>query len=907
MRYSLGIVILVTLGFQIAPQEKAKSLASFPWEFVGPSNYGGAASCGLKVGNKIYVGSRIGGLWVSEDNGNTWRPDRNFNANLPGETKYTSLAVSCLASEGNTIYIGTGDLYFNNLSGVSVQNLHTTKGGIYEYIGRPGAGIFVSTDGGQTFSNQNATWPYPYPTISYDVSNPFISVLDIGVRGNRAIAGLIRGVSTTSDNWATTSVPTSAPSSLLNSTVVSVAVTANRFWAATKDSLYFSTDEGNTFQTYPTTLIKGGSRLRIAVAPSNPQVLYVAGVNASGKLTGVWRSTDEGNTWETIAPPEDNLFVVADGDGRYSLALRVHPQNPDFILLGSRDNAYAWSPNQNWVKQGVSATSDLLTTLPPFIHDFIFLDNGEYLVVGDGKIVKITENGTRRVGSSQGFSPVGILSFDISPRGDIVASGPRFVNLSRQIPNTPFFSIVTSTFPSAGTALGNVVHITSEPDLWLFGYRDGRVRRSENNAETFGSFYFAPEDDAFYSDPIQSSKAASDGDRPEEFGPLFPPILYYEKFDNDTLKKADRSYPNPAYAFAFTSRHVYLITRPRNVNPGNPPRWNRITSKPLSSAGSITYSNYLQSSRTIATAAAMGSDYTLYIGTSNGKLFRIRNAHQHDNNRPTTGDTLQEITPTEIAGRWIASLAVHPNDPNLLAIGLAGYYQDNTNPQRIYLTQNATDPTPTFTPIQNNLPEVPVYALYFHPDSSALLLAGTEWGLWRSTNVRNSTPWEELTGEIGRIPVFTIRHKRFYIVTDTLSYDPILDIAQVQLRAVKDPESPIYIGTFGAGIWKLGSRFVTTLPTTPSLTTPFHMSLYPNPTSQNATLQIQCPSALRNLHIEIYTLTGAKVWNAHYASISPGTQELPLPPLSTGTYLVQASAILPQGPRRQTLKLISLP
>jgi len=83
----------------------------------------------------------------------------------------------------------------------------------------------------------------------------------------------------------------------------------------------------------------GGSIGAVAVAESDPNVLYVGegeqtvrGNVSSGR--GLWRSTDAGKTWTSIG------LSNSEHVGR----IRVHPQNPDLVYVAVMGNL--WKPNE---------------------------------------------------------------------------------------------------------------------------------------------------------------------------------------------------------------------------------------------------------------------------------------------------------------------------------------------------------------------------------------------------------------------------------------------------------------------------------------------------------------------------------------------------------------------------------
>ncbi|MFK7735947.1 MAG: WD40/YVTN/BNR-like repeat-containing protein [Pirellulaceae bacterium] len=92
----------------------------------------------------------------------------------------------------------------------------------------------------------------------------------------------------------------------------------------------------------------GGSIGAIAVAPSDPNTLYVGGgeVTVRGNVShgyGVWKSIDAGQTWTSMGL-EDTQTIPR---------IRVHPTNPDIVYVAALGHLYG--PNQ---QRGVYKSED---------------------------------------------------------------------------------------------------------------------------------------------------------------------------------------------------------------------------------------------------------------------------------------------------------------------------------------------------------------------------------------------------------------------------------------------------------------------------------------------------------------------------------------------------------------------
>src|SRR5215204_5568844 len=110
-----------------------------PWFSIGPRNINGRVKC-LAVHptdeNTVYAGAASGGVWKTTDAGQSWRPLWDTQESLA----IGSIAIA--VSDTNTIYAGTGE-------GV----IAGTYGSGHNF---PGAGVYVSTDGGVNWIQRSA-------------------------------------------------------------------------------------------------------------------------------------------------------------------------------------------------------------------------------------------------------------------------------------------------------------------------------------------------------------------------------------------------------------------------------------------------------------------------------------------------------------------------------------------------------------------------------------------------------------------------------------------------------------------------------------------------------------------------------------------------------------------------------
>ncbi|MCH6201770.1 glycosyl hydrolase [Aquiflexum sp. LQ15W] len=109
--------------------------------------------------------------------------------------------------------------------------------------------------------------------------------------------------------------------------VAGVASERNTFYfGATGGGVWKTTDGGKTWGNISDGYF-GGSIGAVAVAESDPKIIYVGGGEKTvrGNVSygyGFWKSTDAGKTWTNLGM-EDSRFVSR---------IRIHPTNPDIVL-----------------------------------------------------------------------------------------------------------------------------------------------------------------------------------------------------------------------------------------------------------------------------------------------------------------------------------------------------------------------------------------------------------------------------------------------------------------------------------------------------------------------------------------------------------------------------------------------
>ena len=118
-------------------------------------------------------------------------------------------------------------------------------------------------------------------------------------------------------------------------------VRPNEYYMGTTGGGVFKSLDGGQSWAPITDKYFGGTIGAIAVAPSNPDIVYVGGGEAPirGNVShgeGVWKSTDGGKSWTSLG-----LKLT-----RQISRVRVHPTNPDIVYVAAQGNVWAPTPER---------------------------------------------------------------------------------------------------------------------------------------------------------------------------------------------------------------------------------------------------------------------------------------------------------------------------------------------------------------------------------------------------------------------------------------------------------------------------------------------------------------------------------------------------------------------------------
>ena len=282
-------------GFYPVPSTDAGNFyAAMHWRMIGPTR-GGRARAVSGVAdqpNVAYIGFDNGGVWRSTDYGSNWHPL------FDGQDTGSIGAIAVAPSDPNVIYVGTG-------AGIIRPDLSV------------GDGMYKSTDAGKTWTHLGLRDSQMIAAIDVDPHNPnrlFVAALGhpYGPNPERGIFRSTDGGKTFQkvlykDEYTSGNDVHIDPN---NPNIVYAGLwqqqqgynEATEFGGA-GNGMFKSTDGGTTWKQL-TNGLPSQIEANIALAPSNPNVLYAMVAYASPKArshtTGeidLFRSNDAGEHW----------------------------------------------------------------------------------------------------------------------------------------------------------------------------------------------------------------------------------------------------------------------------------------------------------------------------------------------------------------------------------------------------------------------------------------------------------------------------------------------------------------------------------------------------------------------------------------------------------------------------------
>lgn len=321
-----------------APEEKqfelnSQMLSTLKFRSIGPAAYSGRIS-DLAVNpdnhSEYYVAVASGGLWKTDNHGTTFKPI------FDGQAVFSIGCITLDPNNSNTLWVGTGE---NN----------TQRNLAY------GDGVYKSTDGGRSFTNMGLKKSSQIAKIIVDPRNS--NVVYVAAQGQAWGPGGERGLYKTTDGGKTWNAVLEIGEYTGITDLVMDPRNPDILYAAShqrerrvyskinggpESAIHYTDDGGETWKKLKGGLPSGDvGRIGLAIAPSNPDVLYAV-IELPGSKGGTWRSIDRGASWQKRSDK------VA-GSPQYYNELYVDPNNENVVILMDTRAALSDDGGKTWV------------------------------------------------------------------------------------------------------------------------------------------------------------------------------------------------------------------------------------------------------------------------------------------------------------------------------------------------------------------------------------------------------------------------------------------------------------------------------------------------------------------------------------------------------------------------------
>jgi hypothetical protein len=865
---------------------------SLLWKPIGPGNVGGrtrALAVDVANENILLAGAVSGGMWRSLDGGASW-----VQVSAPSErVNVTCLAQDTRRGKRTVWYAGTGELLSTTERRTSTL-LRTMN---------PGSGIYKSLDNGASWQPLGSTRTQArrgeVNTLTNEMFQGVWSIVTDASRNDSDVvyAACYGGIVRSNNGGATwTHVLGDAANKAFCSDVVvtpngvlyAALGTAENGTVHQTQGLWRSTDglrwvnispQSTPSAPFPFSNRQTIRRIKLALAPSNPNVVYVVYESptmwaqryvAFASSTALWKYTyrtgsgaGDGGVWEQRSAniarmPYINtrFFTGFSTLAGYCLTLAVKPNDENVVFLGGTD---LYRSNDGFAT--ATATTHLggypYTQAPedlhPDIHNVVFLPSNPdvMLVASDGGVCKAQDNRVmqfprwQQLNNGYFSTQAYYLALDHHATDDFVVAGFQ--------DNSSFFT--NSADPK-------------NPWIWARG-GDGQacaITKGKNPviaSSQYGSLYAVkptvpqPEFNFFFAAPFSLNG--------QPVRSAF--CTFFALEPNDT-------------------RMLYVPMWDRLL------RYNNLQAMPQDSASAVNDTNWVELAAVsreaqqfpfTALAVSKNPAHRLYLGTFDGRMLRVDNA-----NGVASSVRLTRSVRLPVQG-FIASIAVDETNADNVLVALSNY-----NTQSLFASN---DGGATWQAVSGNLEERAdgtgagpsvrcVKILRFQ--SKVLYLAGTSSGLFSTVTLDGmNTRWQrEGATTLGNL---TIEH---------------LD--------ARSTDGRIVLGTHGGGI------FAGTLGVeSPQETLPQRLVLeqtFPNPASNQTTLRFTLPdrpAGRTAVSLKLYNVLGQEVATLLDDEREAGQHTLvvnftaaPLASLASGAYFYRLQTPTSAGTEAATGKLL---
>jgi photosystem II stability/assembly factor-like uncharacterized protein len=606
------------------------------WQLVGPENVGGRITDIEVPSNNqstYFVGTASGGVFRTTNAGNSWLPIFDSQNTL----SIGDMDIS--KTNNNIILVGTGEV--------------NGGGGSTTY---DGTGVFLSTDGGNTWESKGLADVGSIGKVIIDPTNA--NNMYVGAMGllyaqttNRGIYKSVNGGATwtntlfVSDKTGVVDMAINPlnPNIIYAATWERTRTPITRIYAGPTSNIYKSVDAGLTW-----TILSNGlpttekGRISIDISASNPNILYASYTNDAGNSFSLFKTADSGNTWTSIST---NGFVNSIYYNWWFGGLFVNPSNPNNVFFAGFDAYYTDNGGSSW-----NSTTGSNESIHVDQHAVAFTSNNNVLLGNDGGLYRSTDG--------LSFTKINNLPISQAYRMTVNPNNQNHVYAGFQDNGT--WRTLTGGYSdwysiAGGDGFQPRVN-PSNPNIIFAEYQYGALLRSSSNG-----FGFA------FSDNGISTTEPRNWDAQYVFDPANPDTMY---FGTSNLYKSTNNGVSWTSISQNLSKSVYTGTQ----------KYGTITTIDVSPLNSNI----------------------IFIGTDDGNVWKTING----------GLTYTKISDL-LPNKWVTKVKASSTDVNQVYVTYSGY-RYNLNDSNLYVSNDLGN---SWQDLSTDLPNTPLSDIEISQDN----------------------------------------------------------------------------------------------------------------------------------------------------------------------------------------------
>ncbi|MEZ4895344.1 MAG: glycosyl hydrolase [Saprospiraceae bacterium] len=704
-RRCLTILMLGCSLIALAQSIPANVYNGLQYRMIGPTR-GGRCTAVSGVNNQIftyYMGTTGGGVWQTTDGGESWK---NISDGFFGTGSIGAIAV--YQPNPAIIYVGTGSACIRgNVSA--------------------GDGIYKSLDGGKTWRHV-LDIQAQIGRIVLHPDNPDIAYA--AVLGNAFGPSAERGIYRTLDGGSTwkkvhfVSNRTGAIDLVMHPRYSNILFagmwTAERKpWTLVDGSdeggLWKSTDGGDTWTQVRNGLPEGQvGRIGITISPVNPDRMWVTQDAADETKGGLYLSEDSGSTWKRINRDHD----IRQRAWYYSHIFAHPTEEHTLFLLNTR----------MWKSTDDGRTFNRINTPHGDNHDLWINPQNPLAMIESndgGSNISFNGGGTWTTQFNQPTAEFYRVTTDDQFPYRVYGAQQDNTTISIPSETTGGLTPLQNWFSVGGGESGYVAVDPQNPDRIFAGNYIGQITLLDRSQGRSRDVVAYPQ--------------MHDGTAPRDIKYRFQwnaPIRI-SHFDRNTVYHCSQfvhQSTDGGITWTVISPDLTTNNDAQQDIPGGPIQHDH--------TGVELYNTIF------AFEESMHDPFTLWAGSDDGLVHITRDG----------GKTWKEITPSGMPEQGtVNSIEVSPHSPGTAYIAVYKYRDNDTRPY-VFRTTDFGRSWDLLTDGNNGIPAGHfVRVVREDPERQGLLYAGTEYGLYISTD--NGSSWQSMQGNLPIVPITDLQVK----------------------------------------------------------------------------------------------------------------------------------------------------